>query len=458
MTRGNVITTFIATALFGALAAGAGTATAADLPKSTQAMMKEFSLPPEILDGLDAELQVSAAWLDAARKEKTVIVSGSWDLDQFEQMVGPFRERYPFIDFKYARATRHDRVIKPLLAYKAGRVTVDLISGVGAYFTKFREVGAIMDFSELPNWKNVPDGMKDKNGGWVGQRLRYWCLAYNKNALKKADLPRTWDDLLTNPKYRNGKIGMGNRPNLWLLSMWDLKGETAIRDYANKLFTDVKPQLRKEGMNALISLASAGEFDIALPSAEYRVSQMERKGAPISWHCPEPVPMAISEMIGIKGPRQNATKLFANWFLSKEGQVAQYASNLAPPVHKDLRRREFLAYPDEILGRKVAFREPEEMENDLAKLMRFWDPMWFSAKGLKIEVVSAKLDEVTGKGAAVKFKAGAAQHTARISGSRTTIEIDGVDGQRAELKAGMACEIVYPGNGQEALKIDCKKE
>ncbi|MGE0651008.1 MAG: ABC transporter substrate-binding protein [Alphaproteobacteria bacterium] len=445
-----------------ALVAGAGlglfsyAAAAADLPKATQAIMKKTGLPADVLAGLDAELQMPQKWIDGAKKEGQLIVGGTWDADQFDKLVAPFQERYPFVKFHYARATRHDRVIKPLLAFKSGRVVTDVLSGVGAKFSSFKELGAILDLSQIPNWKNVPDGMKDKDGGWIGQRLRYWCMSYNTNALKKSDLPKTWDDLLTMPKLRGGKIGMGNRPNLWLLSMWDMKGENAIREYARKLFTDVKPQLRKEGMNALISLATAGEFDVALPSAAYRVSQMIPKGAPIAWHCPEPVPMAISEMLAMKGGHENAALLFINWFMSKEGQVAQFAANNAPPVHKDLHRREFLAFPDEILGKKIAFREPEAMENDLKKLMRFWDPMWFSAKGLKLHVVTVKLDKVGTKGRDVTFSVDGKAQKAKISGGRTGIEVDGADAQRAELKPGMTCEIAYPGNNEEATKIDCK--
>ena len=435
----------------------AGQAPAADLPKATQAIMKETKLPAEVLAGLDNELKMPAKWIEGAKKEGTLTVSGTWDADQFEALVGPFRERYPFVTFKYSRATRHDRVIKPLLAYKAGRIVADVISGVGAKFTAFKEIKAILDLSQLPNWKNVPDGMKDKNGGWIGQRLRYWCMSYNTSKLKKSELPKTWDDLLTIEKLRDGKVGMGNRPNLWLLSMWDVKGENAIREYARQLFTVVKPQLRKEGMNALISLATAGEFDVALPSAAYRVSQMVPKGAPIGWHCPEPVPMSISEMVAIKGGHENAALMFVNWFASREGQVAQFAANNAPPVHKDLHRREFLAFPDEILGKKIAFRDPEAMENDLKKLMRFWDPMWFSAKGLKLHIVTAKLDKVGRRGRDVTFKVDGKAQKAKVSGSRTGIEIDGADAARAELKAGMTCEIAYPGDGEEATKLDCKK-
>ncbi len=429
---------------------------AADLPKATQEIMAKTKLPADVLSGLDAELKMPQAWIDGAKKEGLLIVSGTWDADQFTNLIKPFQERYPFVKFKYARATRHDRVIKPLLAYKAGRIVSDVISGVGAKFTAFQEIGAILDLRQLPNWKNVPEGMKHKDGGWVGQRLRYWCMSYNTKAVDKANLPKTWDDLLTNEKFRNGRIGMGNRPNLWLLAMWDIKGEKGIRDYASKLFSVVKPQLRKEGMNALISLAVAGEFDVSLPSAAYRVSQLLPKGAPIGWHCPEPVPMAISEMIALKGGHQNSALLFVNWFMSKEGQISQYAANNAPPVHKDLRRREFLAFPDEILGKKIAFRDPEAMETDLKKLMRFWDPMWFSGRGLKLEYVTAKLDKIERKGRRVVFTHKGKKVKVKVSGSRTGIQINDVDGTRGELKAGMVCEIGFPGAGEEATKLDCK--
>jgi hypothetical protein len=166
--------------------------------------------------------------------------------------------------------------------------------------------------------------------------------------------------------------------------------------------------------------------------------------------------MSISEMIAIKGGHENAALLFVNWFASKEGQIAQFAANNAPPVHKDLRRREFLAFPDEILGKKIAFRDPEAMETDLKKLMRFWDPMWLSGRGLKLEYVTAKIDKVERKGRRVVFTHKGKKVKVKVSGSRTGIQINDVDGTRRELKAGMLCEIGFPGAGEEATKLDCK--
>jgi ABC-type Fe3+ transport system substrate-binding protein len=127
----------------------------------------------------------------------------------------------------------------------------------------------------------------------------------------------------------------------------------------------------------MVALVIAGEFLAAVPSADYRTKQYVEKGAPVAWHCPEPVPLAISELSTIKGnPHPFASKLWVNWFLSKEGQIAQYYGDLAPPVHKDLQTREFLPFPEEIVGKTIAFRDPIQLERDLPKVFDIWNPLW----------------------------------------------------------------------------------
>jgi hypothetical protein len=43
-----------------------------------------------------------------------------------------------------------------------------------------------------------------------------------------------------------------------------------------------------------------------------------------------------------------------------------------------------------------------------------------------------------------------------VSGSRTRIEIAGKESKRGALKAGMACNVTFKGNGTEASLIACK--
>ena len=48
------------------------------------------------------------------------------------------------------------------------------------------------------------------------------------------------------------------------------------------------------------------------------------------------------------------------------------------------------------------------------------------------------------------------EHKVKVSGSRTEIFIGGKSSSRGKLKPGMACEIAYLGNGNEARKVSCK--
>jgi iron(III) transport system substrate-binding protein len=444
-------------ALFVALFAFSAPALADEpLPQATQKMMADKKLDLKLLNGLDQELQMPQAWIDGAKKEGMLRIGGTWDPPQFDAFARPFHERYPYITLRYSRGSRFDRVTKPLLAFKAGRNIIDVITGIGAEYTLFKDAGALENLSVIPNRKNVPPEMQQKDGWWVGQRLRYWCMSYNTSKITKDQMPKTWDDLATAPAMRNGAIGMGNRPNLWLLPMWEAKGEPWIRKTAQQLFAVDKPQLRNEGMNSLIELVIAGEFNVSLPSAEYRTKQLEEKGAPISWHCPEPLPLTISELIVLKGGNTNASFMFTNWFLSKEGQISQYTSDLAPPVHKDLQTREFLSYPDEIMGRKSAFLDPELLERDLDNMLKLWEPLWYSGKGLQLKVVKADLSTVEKGGRSIGFNVEGQPQTAKIDQDNTHISVGGTASEPSELKTGQACEITYAGNGQDAIRLDCK--
>ncbi|HEY4135381.1 MAG TPA: extracellular solute-binding protein [Alphaproteobacteria bacterium] len=347
------------------------------LPAATKKMLADLKLDPSILSGLDDELKVPQEWIDGARKEGAVKVISSWDVGQYKKMIAPFLERYPFIKQEYSRGSRQERAMKPLLAYQSGRVLVDLIGGMGAAYALFRDAGALVDLREIPGFNNVPVGMRDEDGSWVGQRLRYWCMAYNTDKVPKDQLPKTWDDLNSNPFWRDGKLGLSNRPNLWLSNVWAEYGDDWGKAFTTKLFNETKPQIRKEGNNSMLALVIAGEFYGAIPGAAYRTRQYVDKGAPISWHCPEPIPVALSELAMLKGsPDPNAARLWTNWSLSKEGQIAQFYAENSPPVHKDLQLDVFLSFRDQIVGKKIAYQNPVKLDEEQQQVLKVWNPLW----------------------------------------------------------------------------------
>jgi iron(III) transport system substrate-binding protein len=354
---------------------------ASDLPAATKKTLGDLNISPDVMQGLDKELDVPKEWIDGANREGLVKVSGSWTAEQFTSLNAAFRERYPAIKLDYSVGTFNARAIRPLVAFKEGRYIIDIMTGFGGSVHFYQEANALEDLRSLPGFKNPIAGTGDPDGGtWVAMRLRYWCVSYNTNKVNKSDLPKTWGDLLTNSVWRNGNVGVGDRPQLWLLMLWKANGDTWTTEYIDKFFSVLKPQLRKEGMNALISLNGLGEFNMALPAADFATKQAVDKNVPVGWHCPEPIPIAVSQMGILKGnPHINAAKIWANWFLSKEGQIAQYAADQSPPVHRDLQTSDFIAFPDEIKNKKMA----PATEEDIDALYDVWNKHWESAGGKK---------------------------------------------------------------------------
>ena len=351
---------------------------AADVPAATQKILKDLSKDPQLLAGLDRELAVPDSWIAGARKEGTFRLVGTWDNKQFQAMIKPFEERYPFIKVQFREAAnRENRVIGTLVAFHAGRYLADVMEGISGGFNEFKQADAVANLSDMPGWNNVADGIKHPDGTWIGFRLRYWCMAYNTELVDKADLPAKWEDLLTTPRWRDNKIGLGNRPNLWLLNLWGQKGEAWARDYTTRLFSELKPQFRKEGLDALVGLVVAGEFQLSLPAGTEAVSSYMKRGAPVSWHCPEPVPAAATGILVMKGnPNINASKIFVNWLVSKEGQIARYAADGIPPAHKDLQSSDFVPFADQVAGKQVAFQDLHLIEDVLPEVFKFWNPAW----------------------------------------------------------------------------------
>jgi iron(III) transport system substrate-binding protein len=356
---------------------------AADLPKTTQKVLRELKVDPALMNGLDDELKVPQAWIDGAKKEGEVIILGTWPNKQFRVMTEPFVERYPFVKLNYDRNAGTGRGMKVVVALREGRVLADVLTSIADAYLQFQEMKAFADLRELPGAKNVPPEYMSDDGTWISHKLSYRCMAYNTDRFKKEDMPQKWDDLLTNPHWRNGTLTLTNQPNSWLLGLWDTLGEAWGRNFTRRLFEELKPQQRKESMTAATALTVSGELFATLPSPEWQVHGFVDKGAPINYHCPEPVPITLSQIVMLdKSPRKNAARLFLNWILSREGQMMQYYNSYVVPVHKDLQIPPFVSDFVNVAGKKKNIRDESLLGSDMQKkMLEVWNGYWAASTG-----------------------------------------------------------------------------
>ena len=356
--------------------------TAAELPKATQKVLKAKGLSADVLKGLDKDLAVPQKWVDAAKKEGTLRIRLNLSEQNFNRLIPPFHERYPYIKTEYTRAVGVERAVKPLLAFKAGRYVADITMGFSGKFDDYMAAKALAYVGDMPSFKNVPAEYSHPKGLFTSYNITNWCTSYNLKTVKKADLPKTWVELVENPRWHNGKVGVANRPQLWLIQLWGENGEKWAIDYMQKFYGTLKPQLRKEAINGMMKMASIGEFDLAMPSAGYRVKIFERKGTKIGFHCPEPVPTSSADiMIFDGGPRINSARIFVNWLISKEGQISLNYADGSRPIHKDLQSAAFLPYPDAVKGKRHSLRTLALVKGEMKKMFKVWNEAWINHGG-----------------------------------------------------------------------------
>ena len=356
------------------------TARAADIPKSTQEFLKQLNFGEDKLAGLDKELAVPQAWIDDARKNPTVRVGGSEDPPLHAQMIKPFLERYPFIKVQFQRGSANERVIRPLLAFREGRYLMDVVRSMDGSLSEFIAANAATDMRDLPTFNVALDGSHADGGIAISFRQRPYCMAYNPDLVREDQMPKTWKDLPNTPILANGRIGVVMLPHLWFMPLWGKFGEEWAAEYLDDFFVKLQPQVRREGLNAAMSLVGAGENYVSIPAYAERIKQLRDKGSPVKWYCPQDiVPVERPNLTIFRGtPNMAAAKLYVNWVLSKEGQIAQLAVFEALPIHKDLQSDDFWLYPDQMRGRElINFNDQEATE----KFLKMWNKYALGASG-----------------------------------------------------------------------------
>ena len=180
-------------------------------------------------------------------------------------------------------------------------------------------------------------------------------FAYNTDAVKPANRPKTYEDLL-DPKWQRRIVMDARGGELGHLLSTGAFAEDRFWKLINGL-KDQKPIWTTRNTEAMVKLTS-GEGLIGTGSYA-AIDELKKKGAPVEFLFLSPALAQVRAAAIIKGAAHpNAAKLLIGWLLSPEGLKARDAHGVSPIVSGTTVFRDV-----EAAGAKIVFEDTIEQIN-----------------------------------------------------------------------------------------------
>jgi iron(III) transport system substrate-binding protein len=267
----------------------------------------------------------------AAKKEGRLTLYTTIAEKDLPAVVKPFEDKYG-IPVTIWRAGTDKVLQRTIQEARAGRNDVDVVHfGSPEMEALARE--KILAPVASPVHADLVQGAVPAHRQWAATILSVWVQAYNTGAIRKADLPKTWQDLL-DPKWK-GKLGIEAKDEDWFATVvqelgGDEKGLAFFRELVAKNGISVR-----KGHTLLDNMVVSGEVPLALTVYNYMPEQAKKKGAPIDWFVIEPA-IARSNAVGVAAhaPHPAAALLFYEYLLGPDGQKAMAKIKYVPTNRK----------------------------------------------------------------------------------------------------------------------------
>ena len=264
-----------------------------------------------LYQGVDRQQRLT----EGAKKEGSLLFYTTYPSEYASLLIEPFRIRYG-IKVNVWRARSEIVLQRTIGEARAGSLAADVITVFSPAAETLRRENLLQEVRSPYHEDLIPSAVP-AHREWIATLQHVIVQAYNTECIRRADLPRTYEDLLA-PRWK-GKLAIEGDDHEWVSSVIaDLgpKGAAFFRDLVAKNGISVR-----SGHTLLTNLVASGEVPLALAVYQYSVEQAKKKGSPIDWFVIGPA-VSISNGIAVprSAPHPHAALLFYDYVLSPEGQ------------------------------------------------------------------------------------------------------------------------------------------
>ncbi len=280
-----------------------------------------------------------------AAKEGKIVMYTSASPDNITDWNALFKKKYPQIDAQFVRMTTRNVLEKAVRESEVGRPVASILNLPAAQLAILINKGMIARYV-TPESKDFDPEFKDRNGLWTLFFYNPEVVAFNKDRIKKEDVPATLE-ALHNSALR-GKMGRTRMGNRWVAAVFKVKGKSQGMELIKKIAAQ-NPRIFRSN-TALVNAVSSGQVAIAFDLHMSQVAKLLKRGAPIGYVVPQPLFVHSSYLALPKdAPHPHAAALAYDWLLSKNGAQSMYKEQFQMGPRKDTE----YAYKDIIRAAKV---------------------------------------------------------------------------------------------------------
>jgi iron(III) transport system substrate-binding protein len=299
------------------------------------------SQPPGVAPVTGAQPSASSEWdavVAAAKREGSVVLNGPPTADARDALTEGFQQKYPEISVEYDGQQGSAVPPKLLAEREAGLYRVDLIINGSTSQLDLIKAGAMAPIRPFLGGPETRD-----ESVWLGGKLEFSDnaathnlifghivkapLAYNPATVSPSEIT-SYQDLL-NPRFKGRMV------------MYDPR--TAGAGFTTASFFYLTPSLGKEYLRQLLGQQLVfsrddrqimdgvvrGTYDVAIAPGDKTVAEMQNRGVNVAIISPEQLREGsyLTAGVGAVGvvantPHPNATKVYLDYLLSREGQLA----------------------------------------------------------------------------------------------------------------------------------------
>jgi iron(III) transport system substrate-binding protein len=253
--------------------------------------------------------------LQPAKAEGALTVYGSMNEQEALPLWKSFEDASG-VKVSYVRSSDTQIMARVAIENRAGQHSWDI-----AFTTTVPQLPpAFLAPFDPPEAQGLMAEARDPNHRWYGGYANYNAPAYNTNFVRKADLPKSYDEFAARKEWA-GKIAIDNSDNEWLAALCASYGDERGQAIVKAIVTALDPVVT-DGHLALARSVGAGEYWLALNNFLPLTLNVKMSGAPTDFWLIEPIPLIFGSVgVNTLAPHPNAARLAANFALSQEAET-----------------------------------------------------------------------------------------------------------------------------------------